>query len=283
MSVSSHRPDKKYQPGSPEWKSFNASFANLELTPIQIADAIANRHPFTTWHKNKWRLGANFLCGQHLALDFDAGDKTSSLTALQNDPIIAKHAALLYTTPSHQPEAPRTRALFLLDTPIMQATNYVAAAEALLFMYGTADAKCKDPARFFYGAGMTSELVFLHNVLPLDKVKEYIRTHAAHKAETARPRQEWEGAPPEMSEVESALRSIPPLLIPYDQWLNILMALHREFGYAALPMAEAWGQGKPNEIRDKWRSFHENGNTTGTITIATLFKIAAENGWSRPL
>ena len=178
IAVSSQALDHKIPPGSPDWRAFNASFVNRELTPFDFATAIWDGHPFTTWHKDNWRTTANYLCGQHIGLDFDNGDQASTLPALMANPFIHRHASILYTTPSHTPEAPRARVVFLLDTPIMQATNYALAAQALLWLFGTADRQCKDPARFFYGS-LRCEIEMFDNVLPLATMKHVIQQYQA--------------------------------------------------------------------------------------------------------
>lgn len=178
IAVSSQALDHKIPPGSPDWSTFNASFHNRELTPFDFAHAIWDGHPFTTWHSGGWRTTANYLCGQHIGLDFDNGDATSTLPALMANPFIHRHAAILYTTPSHTPEAPRARVVFLLDTPIQQATNYALAAQALLWLFGTADRQCKDAARFFYGS-LRCEIEMFANVLPLATVKHVIQQYQA--------------------------------------------------------------------------------------------------------
>ena len=178
IAVSTWALDHKLAPGAPEWSAFNASFTNQSLTPFDFAHAIYDGHPFTTWHTNNWRTSANYVCGQHLGLDFDAGDQTSTLPALLDNPFIHRHANILYTTPSHTPEAPRARVVFLLDTPIMQATNYALAAAALLWLFGTADRQCKDAARFFYGS-MRCDMEMFDNVLSLATVKHIIAQYQA--------------------------------------------------------------------------------------------------------
>lgn len=178
VAVSTWALDHKLAPGAPEWAAFNASFVCQDLTPFNFAQAIWDGHPFTTWHANNWRTSANYVCGQHLGLDFDAGDQTCTLPALLDNPFIHRHANILYTTPSHTPEAPRARVVFLLDTPIMQAPNYALAAAALLWLFGTADRQCKDPARFFYGS-LRCEIEMFDNVLSLATVKHIIAQYQA--------------------------------------------------------------------------------------------------------
>ena len=118
----------KIPPGSDLWHRFNASFVNREIDIFTLGDRIYNGHAFTTWHKD-WRKRDNYICGQHLGLDFDG---TYTLDALVKEPFIASHSALVYTTPSHTPENPRLRAVFLLDKEIVQPMNYTLAANALI-------------------------------------------------------------------------------------------------------------------------------------------------------
>lgn len=173
IAVSTYSMDHKIPPGDPFWHTFNGSFANRSLTPEDLAETVYTGFPFTTWHKNQWRHSKNYECGQHIGLDFDTQDERSTIASLVADKFIAKHAAMLYTTISHTPEAPRARAVFLLDTPIYQAGNYALAASALLWLFGTADPQCKDAARFFYGA-TNCDICYLDNVLPLETVRHLI-------------------------------------------------------------------------------------------------------------
>ena len=200
IAVSSMQLDGKLPPGDERWRDFNASFRNMELLKSDAAAMIADGHAFTTWHRNQWRNSANYELGQHLALDFDAGTEASSIPVLMRDKFVQHYATYLYSTPSHQPEAPKSRVLFVLDTPIMQAKNYVLASRALLWLFGTADAKCKDACRFFYGS-VNCEAMFVNRVLPLAKVREIIAQYVAtgqeerrrHTVETPAEAQTFDG------------------------------------------------------------------------------------------
>lgn len=173
VAISSWALDHKIPPGSPDWRGFNASFVNRDVTAFDLARQVYDGHAFATWHKDNWRTTANFVCGQHIGLDFDNGDQSSSLETLRSSQFIGKFASMIYTTPSHTPTAPRARVVFLLDTPIQQAQNYALSAAALLWLFGTADRQCKDAARFFYGS-LRCEIEMLDNVLPLATLKRVI-------------------------------------------------------------------------------------------------------------
>lgn len=261
------------------WKRFNGSFQNQELDQVEILDMIYQGHPFTTWHKNQWRNAANYLAGQHIGLDWDTEDERSTINGLMKDSFIRKYAFLIYTTPSHKPEAPRARVVFLTDTPIMQAKNYVAAVSSLLWLFGTADRQCKDSCRFFYGS-KDCQMEWLGQMLPIDKMKAIIGQYTTSGALAKKIATSKSYTPTtDQQEVAEALRAIPPWGIEYDEWLKILMGIHQAFGDAGLALAESWAQGADGEVARKWRSFKADGNPTGAVTINTVFKLARERGW----
>lgn len=266
---------KKIPVGDPFWPKFNGSFENLNLDTNSIMDFVYGGHATTTWHKNNWRTSSNYLCGQHLALDFDSEDKQSTIEYLREDKFIRKYGAFIHTTISHKPEAPRARVFFVLDQPIMQAKNYTLAAASLLWLFGAADRQCKDAVRFFYGAPDCT-MEFIGQVLPLEMVKKLItqyqdsgqaeRKHAANKNYLV---------PPSQQEVADALRYIPAWGIDYDEWLEVLMGIHSAFGDDGMGLALAWADGKPGEVEQKWKSF----DGSGGVTVATVFGIAKKFGW----
>jgi hypothetical protein len=273
----------KIAAGDSVWPEFNASFVNRELELLDIANEIYTGHAFTTWHKDNWRNNANYTLGQHIALDFDSEDVRSTLPHLAKDKFIAKHAALIYTTPSHTPATPRARVLFLLDQPIHQAANYTAAVSSLLWLFGTADRQCKDACRFFYGS-QHCEVEWLDNVLPLEKVRQIISQYKATGEVVKRAHEKRNYSPTtDQAEVAAALKAIPPWGIEYDEWVKILMAIHHSFGDAGLPLAEQWAQGADGEVGRKWRSFKSSGNGAGAVTLNSVFGMALERGWSKTL
>jgi hypothetical protein len=279
MSFSSMSINGKLLAGDPQWERFNNSFENKELETIDVANEIYTGHAFTTWHK-KPRNAANYIIAQHIALDFDTEDERSTLPYLAKDKFIKKFAALAYTTPSHTPDAPRARVLFLLDTPINQAKNYTAAVSALLWLFGTADRQCKDACRFFYGSH-NCDLEWIDSVLPLTKIRQIIDQYQAtgNIAKDSHTKHRSYMPTAEQKEVQDALDYIKPWSIDYDDWLKILMAIHQGFGDAGLGMAESWADGLDGEVRRKWKSFKVNGNENGTVTLNTVFKMAHDRGW----
>jgi hypothetical protein len=279
MAFSTMALEGKIPPGDPMWGKFNASFQNTEMDITEIANEIYTAHPFTTWHSNNWRNSANYQLGQHIGIDFDTEDERSSLPYLAKDKFIQKYAAFIYTTPSHTPERPRARALFLLDTPIHQAKNYALAASAMLFIFGTADRQCKDSCRFFYGS-RDCDFEWFDNVLPVEKVKSIIASYQASGNVTKQIHERKEiKATPEQKEVAQALEKIPPWGIDYDEWVKVLMALHQAFGDDGLSLARQWADGAPGEVDRKWKSFKHDGNGVGAVTLSTVYKMAFDRGF----
>lgn len=273
--------DHKIPPGDPMWREFNGSFENMDIEPQDIANLIYTGHPFTAWHRNHWRHGDNFQLGGHLGVDFDTEDERSTLAYLAKDKFVAKYANIIYTTPSHKPEAPRARVVFLLDQPIHQAKNYTAAASAMLWLFGAADRQCKDAARFFYGSIHCDTVWNPDNVLPLEVIKAMIAQYNTTGATAKRRHEGNYQATADQAEVAEALRIIPAMQIEYDEWVQVLMALHGSFGDGGLSLAENWAQGTDGEVKRKWKSFRDSGNSSGKVTVATVFAIAKRYGWGR--
>lgn len=271
---------QKIQPGSPYWGQFNGSFKNQEVKHPEFANYIYFGHTFTTWHKDNWRNAKNYLAGQHLGADFDTGDKRSAVDTLLADPFIAKYAALVYTTPSHTIEEPRARVVFLLDAPIQQSANYIAAVSSLLWLFGSADRQCKDSCRFFYGSRTDGRIEWLPNVLPLAIVKDMIARYKATGQQERRTITSYAAQTADEHKVQEALKHIPPWGVAYDEWLAVLMAIHAEFpGPNGQAIADAWAQGSPGEVRRKWQSFTRDGNTAGRVGVGTLFALAKQHGF----
>ena len=280
LAVSTIPLHQKIPSGSSIWPKFNASFKNEEMSINEILDVIYYGQSITTQHSNNWRTAANYLLGQNIGLDFDTEDKTSSIVELKKDKFISKHAAFIHTTMSHRPEAPRARVMFVLDRPIMHAKNYTLAATALLWLFGTADKSCKDSVRFWYGS-RDCEMEYLGNVLPLSLIIKTIKNYQASGAAEKKKRVVKYHAPASQQEVKDALNHIPAWGVGYEEWVNVLMGIHSEFGDGGLALAESWGDGKQGEVQQKFRSFKESGNVTGKISIATVYSLAKTFGWSR--
>ena len=173
--------------------------------------------------------------------------------------------------------------IFLLDQPIHQANNYALAATSLLWLYGTADIKCKDAARFFYGGNPgTTEMEWLNNELPLSLMKDIIQRYLSiEKMAKRKTQHNYTPGTTDEHKIADALKHIDPWKLDYDEWVMVLMSIHSELpGGNGLSLAVSWGDGKPHEIETKWKGFDSNGNVSGKISIGTLFAFAKERGWS---
>jgi hypothetical protein len=269
----------KLAQGADGWRKLNGSFENKSITPYDLLGAVLDGCPITTWHDG-WRKTENFLLAQHVGVDFDTGDKRSALETLAADPFIEHYASFLYTTPSHTEAAPRARAVFVLDAPITNAAGYGKLVAAIIWMFGgVADSKAKDAVRFFYGANPTTgEGHFLGHLLTLQKARQVTRLFLdAHKPIKDAKKKSFQqglqdgGKNDTIADLEAALATIDPWALEYDEWVEILMAIHSAHpGNDGLALAESWGQGKPREVEVKWRSF----KPTGGVTIATIYHFA---------
>lgn len=150
-----------------KWRVFNGSFENADIMPTEFMRKVVEGYAFTAQH-TRYRDSANFICGQHLALDFDSGDFKSSFPFIIDEPFIKNNASFLYSTPSHTDKEPKSRAVFILDKEITDKDLYGEASAALVHKFtGITDKVCKDPARFFYGS-KNGKTRWLGNVLTED-------------------------------------------------------------------------------------------------------------------
>ena len=141
----------KLESGDPRWETHTTTFETEHLDPAGIAQAICAGWSLAAVH-HKRRHSDHFVLAQHLGLDFDEETPQSSLDYLCAHSFVKTYAALAHTTSSHKPDAPRSRVLFILDRPILDAHQYASYASALVWLFNGSDTKCKDAARLFFGA-----------------------------------------------------------------------------------------------------------------------------------
>lgn len=287
---------------SSAWWRYNNTFETRTLSPIQLAREIWKGYSYTAPHAKvrhpvgktksghtRWsayRRAENWQSAQHLALDFDEGDETSDPEVLARDPFIKKHGSFIHTTSSSTLKHPKSRAVFILDTPYTDAEKYGEASAALTWKFsGRADSACSDPARVFFGAHHC-DVIRLGNILPKEVVESIVSEFNKYLEGERRRQPKRRSIPTESlalkaQMVEDALRRIPPRGA-YDDWLRVLMAVH-----SALPgpigeiLCENWSPGYPGEISYKFGSFSESGNGKGAVTLGTLYWMASSHGWDR--
>lgn len=140
-----------------DWARFHRSFAPMTLTPREFAVHVWRGYAFTPVFDGARREEC-YARAYHIALDFDAGDESSSLPFLMERPgtFAWMFASFGYSTPSSTDAAPRSRIVFILDFPIATPDEYRAAYAAVAWRMaeeGSAtDPACKDPLRLYYGS-----------------------------------------------------------------------------------------------------------------------------------
>lgn len=177
VSVNSMQLDGKLPDGDPRWSQFTNSFEKLQLSPIQLLDAIQSGRAYCPW-VDGGRKKENFELAQHIGIDFDTEDERSSIDELMEIPLIRAYASIIHTTPSHTPDAPRARVLFLLDEPVLDVAKYESM---LRFMIAVTDSdpSCSDATRFFYG-NKNAEIAFPAHELPVAHLRELYRRYSAN-------------------------------------------------------------------------------------------------------
>jgi putative DNA primase/helicase len=123
--------------------------------------------------KTPTRRKGDFKRGWIIGLDFDDLTPEKALQ-LVSEAFVRDYAAFTYTTPSHTPNAPRLRIVFVLDRAIEGVAEYEKAVAKLLTLFAqyNPDTACKDAARLFFG-NPSPDPAFtkcLENVLPVDEI-----------------------------------------------------------------------------------------------------------------
>lgn len=160
-------PHEKLTGGDRRWKRYNASFHKRTTDIAGLAALLTQGYGFTPVMKNSYRMQANFISGQHVAVDFDTNDERSSFATLLARPFIQQYAAILYTTPSHTPEGPRARVVFIFDQPVTDKDEYGRLAKAIVGLFGESDPTVAESARLFFGSGKRGQVLTLGKILPL--------------------------------------------------------------------------------------------------------------------
>ena len=164
-----------------QWRHFNSTFEPYATTALDMAKSIARGYAFAPMFEGR-RKKDNFKEAWHIALDFDSGDENSSLAMLKQHDLANYFASFGYTTPSHTPEHPKARLVFIFDSPITSLDNYERLYRALLWRFPEADKSTKDALRLFYGS-KDCDLWENWSVLPLDSVAALLEQHEEYEEE----------------------------------------------------------------------------------------------------
>lgn len=183
-----HRGKLSGDAGRDAWRRFNATFTEEETTAHGLAKLIYSGFAFAPVYDGR-RRRENFRGAWHIALDFDTEDAQSSLETLSNDEFAWLFASFGYTTPSHTPEKPKARLVFIFpySEPITDPEEYDELYRAMLWRFPAADRATKDPVRLFFGSHLC-DVWPNWSIFPAAARQVVIDQYRQHLAET-RPAQ----------------------------------------------------------------------------------------------
>ena len=166
-----------------DWAWYNRQFRATDTTARGLAVSIWKGFAFAPVYRQNRRVKANFIKAHHIAFDFDTADERSSLVTLTDDQLYRDYGAFCYSTPSSQPDAPKSRMVYIFTEPITDLDRYEKLYRALLWgrysVRPLADASTKDAARLFFGS---VKCTLEHNwkLLPTDIIDDLILCYDAH-------------------------------------------------------------------------------------------------------
>jgi hypothetical protein len=181
------------------------NWTKLKCTLAEIVDIVQAGYTISTWftggerctypgcngrradcqRTGRHRANANFQAAQILALDLDHLTR-AKIAVLEHQ--VMQYAFCVYHTSSSTPTAPRLRALFALERPIVgKPESAKALIEAMLWKFGgDADPACSDICRIFYGnLDARLELFEPERVLPLEIAASWVREYRRFREEIA--------------------------------------------------------------------------------------------------
>ncbi|WP_186082944.1 plasmid replication protein, CyRepA1 family [Burkholderia gladioli] len=167
VAINRHVKNKIARSDSIGWSHATYKFENLELAPDTFIEMVRSGFAFCAWLKGP-RKSKNFLSMQVLAVDIDSGLTIDDVLA---HPFFRKFGWFVYTTPSHRPDAPRFRIVFLMERPIETERRMKLVYTGIIRMFA-GDRSCADASRLFFG----SENCGIHRmdrVLPIEQI-EYV-------------------------------------------------------------------------------------------------------------
>ena len=248
--------------------------------------------------KGSLRHDANPQAVEGVEGDYDAGAVTVDEAAARLE--TAGVAALIYTTPSHRPEAPRWRVLAPLSATVTPSERAALTARLNGALSGILAPESFTPSQAYYfgalGDGAAHEVRLVEGAAldTLDGLPSIGRR--PDRDEAALPNLDAEVAAlladddddlmsliaPDWARIKEALAFIPA--DDRDDWLRVGMALHAEGrgGDEAEAVWREWSRESDKfDARDQarvWRSFADDrGRAVG---IGSLYDLAKAHGWS---
>jgi hypothetical protein len=115
------------------------------------------------------RSNSNFKASDLLSVDVDGG---MTLDEAVEDPFVAAHATIIYTTVNHTEAQHRFRIVFALERTIETAKEMRAATRSLILKFSS-DGAASDPARIFFG-NRKAECLYFDRGIPVAVLDELI-------------------------------------------------------------------------------------------------------------
>lgn len=168
-------PGQKLPAGDHRWGKYTRSFHAETHSLDSFMKLVRSGFAFSPVMKDSHRAKPNFIEGQHLVLDFDNGETSSSLDSLLLDDFIRQHAAFLYPTLSSTQENPKSRVVFVLSEPVTNMETFDSLARAMVSRFPDSDQTVGEASRFLYGSNpKTGKIIPLGNILSLDLAKSLL-------------------------------------------------------------------------------------------------------------
>lgn len=272
----SAHPDIHNKPA--EWEPrFGVNWYAVAGTLEDLRDRVAQGDAFIAAAMTSGkRTSAAFESSSLAVVDVDYGLTSDQLRA---HPLTA-HACLVYTTPSHNPEAGlhRFRVLFNLPERITDPDLYKAIVTILTRALG-GDESCKDPCRIWYGNSAGEQLIWNPEmILPGELI-----TDAHTLAEKSKVLYDPDAPEADANSIARAIFVLEQVIEPLsdggnrDKYLRISAAA-KSGGSEVFPAWSDWasrchhGSGsKKHQSSERWWN-----GLTGT-SLGTLFFFASED------
>jgi len=192
------------------WAALYRSLEHRQLGVVEVGNYLYQGHAIGPI-LDGWRSYDHFIRAQHIAIDMDTEDKRSSISRLIDHDLVQMYGAVVYSTPSSTPTAPRTRVLFFLDAPIADPYKYKVAIKTLSAYFPGHDRSSAEATRTFFGNASLAES---HNVdgmwipsdscLPLADLRAMYKSQQQEAQRTAKPLPDYSKADIDVSRLLKA-------------------------------------------------------------------------------
>jgi hypothetical protein len=228
--------------------------------------------------KGSFRHDPNVLAVSGLEGDYDAGLIQPSVAAMLLE--MAGIQALVYTSPSHTPAAPRWRVLAPLATEHTPTERRELLGRLNGALGGILAHESFTLSQTYYVGRVAGVEYEAHqsNGAPIDTLAYLPAIYPASSIATDRPHAEREATPETIEELRSALTAIPAE--DYFEWISVGQALV-ELGDEGFELWDEWSSKSDKydaeAVQWKWSTF--SGDRTG---FAAVFAKAQSAGWENP-